>query len=261
MNGDLKKHVLELLDKGIRLDGRGALDYRKPIDVKIGISANAEGSCQVTMGETVVMAGVKLAVETPYPDTPDQGCLAVNVELLPMSNPEFESGPPRIDAIELARLVDRGIRESAVIDMKALIIREREKAWSVMIDVIPINDAGNLFDVAALASLAALKNAVFPKLGEGEIADYKEKTTKKLPLDAKKDPLSVTVCKIGNHFIVDPIIEEEKVIEARLTVATLSDNRLCALQKGGDAEMTADEIMKMIDIAVDKCKELRKHLK
>jgi len=261
MNADLKKHVLELLGKDTRLDGRKALDFRKPVEVKVGISKNAEGSCQVTMGETVVMAGIKLAVEKPYPDSPDAGCLMVNAELLPMSNPEFESGPPGIQAIELARLVDRGIRESKIIDMKKLAIIPGEKVWSVMIDVLPINDAGNLFDTAALAALVALKSAVFPKLEEGEVVNYKEKTTKKLPLDLKKDTLSVTVWKIGKHFIVDPITDEEKVMEARITVATLADGNLCALQKGGDTPLTTDEVMKMIDIGIEKTKELRKYLK
>lgn len=261
MNVDLKKHVLELLDKDTRLDGRKALEYRKPVEVKIGISKNAEGSCQVTIGETVVMTGVKLAVESPYPDTPDEGCLMVTVELLPMSNPEFESGPPGIQAIELARLVDRCIRESKIIDMKKLALITGEKVWSVMIDVCPINDAGNLFDAAILSAVVALKNTVFPTLEKGEVVNYKEKTSKKLPLDLKKDPLSVTVWKIGKYFIVDSTIEEKKVMDARLTVATLADGKLCALQKGGDTPLTVDEIMKMIDIGIDKCKELRKYIK
>ncbi|MBW2993060.1 exosome complex protein Rrp42 [Candidatus Woesearchaeota archaeon] len=254
----MKKHILGLLDKDVRLDGRKPLDFRKPIDIKVNPSENAEGSCEVRIGGTVVMAGVKLAVEKPYPDSPDAGCLMVNVELLPMSNPEFESGPPGIDAIELSRLVDRAVRESKLIDMKKLAIIEGEKVWSVMIDICPINDEGNLFDAAALSALVALKNAVFPKLEEGEVVNYKEKTAKKLPLDVKKDPVSVTIWKIGKHFIVDPLIDEQKVAEARLTVATLADGNLCAMQKGGDEPLTAEEVMKMIDIASDKSKELRK---
>jgi len=204
------------------------------------------------------LAGIKMSIEPPYPDTPDQGGFMVNTELVPLSNPEFELGPPGIYAIELSRVVDRGVRESKAIDMKKLCITEGEKAWTVIIDIIPINDSGNLFDASALVSLAALKDARFPKLEEGEIINYKEKTDKKLPLH--KLPVSVTVCKIGNHFIVDPITEEEKVIDARLTVATDEGNQLCALQKGGEAVLTEEEIAKMLDIGIEKCNELRKHL-
>jgi exosome complex component RRP42 len=36
----------------------------------------------------------------------------VGCELLPISHPSIESGPPGIDAIEIGRVIDRGIRES-----------------------------------------------------------------------------------------------------------------------------------------------------
>jgi exosome complex component RRP42 len=259
MTGNSKKHVIELLSKDVRFDGRKALEYRKPLKVEYNISANAEGSAQVTLGDTVVMAGVKLAVEKPYPDTPEAGLLMVNAELTPLANPEFVLGPPDIDAIELSRIVDRGIRESKIIDMEALCLEKGEKAWSVMIDVIPINDAGNLFDASALAALAALKVTKFPKLEDGAV-DYKQKTNKALPIDAKKETLSVTVFRIGKNFLVDPTIEEAALADARLTVATLADGTLCALQKGGDYPLTSEEIDRMVSIGVEKGRELRKAL-
>jgi len=256
LESETKKHVIDLLGKGMRLDGRKPLEYRKPLKVSYGVSVNAEGSARVQIGETVVFAGVKLAIEQPYPDTPDEGLLMVGAELLPLANPKFEMGPPSIEAIELARVVDRGIRESGFIDMKKLCIEPGEKAWSVMIDICPINDAGNLFDASALAAFAALKNAVFPAVVDGKI-DYGTKTNKKLPL-TDANPVSVTVFKIGDYFIVDPTTEEEELYDARLTVASMGDGRLCALQKGGDVALSADEISRMVNIGIQYGKELRK---
>jgi exosome complex component RRP42 len=261
MHEGLKSHILELLKKDLRLDKRKSLEYRTPIKVEYGISKSAEGSAQVTIGETIVMTGVKLDLGTPYPDTPDEGCLSVGAELLPLSNPEFELGPPGIQAIEIGRVVDRGIRESKALDMKKLCIEPGSKAWVISIDICPINDAGNLLDAAALSALAALKDTRLPKLEkieEAYIVNYKEKTKEKLPFS--KDPVSVTVCKIGDKFIVDPTIEEENIIDARLTVATTEKDEICAMQKGGEEPLTVDEIDKMVDIAVGKIKELRKAL-
>lgn len=257
MNEDLKQHVITLLDSDKRLDGRKPLDYRKPVKVEPNFTSTAEGSAKVTIGETEVLCGVKMEVGTPYPDRPDAGTIICGAELLPLSNPEFESGPPGIQAIELARIVDRGIRESGTIDFKKLCIKKGEQVWLILIDVITLNDAGNLFDASALAAYAALQNASFPKF-DGEKVDYKEKSNKKL--DLKNIPLSVTVCKIGNKFIVDPTTEEEKAIDARLTVATLEDGTLCALQKGGEMPLTSEEITKMIEIGTEKGKELRQAL-
>ncbi len=253
----LREHILELYKKEARLDLRKFDEYRK-IEIEYGISAkSAEGSARVKIGKTEVIAGVKLELGQPYSDTPNEGTLMVNVELLPMSNPEFESGPPGIDAIEISRVVDRVIREGHCLDFKKLCIREKEKMWIVIIDIYPINDAGNLFDAAALAALSAIKDARFPKVEDDKI-NYKERTDKKLPI--KTWPMSCTLVKVGNTILVDPLLEEEKFIDARLTIGILEDGELCALQKGGDFGLSPEEIDKMIEIALKKTKELRKVL-
>ena len=254
-----KETIIQLAGEGKRLDGRALPEYRQPISAELGISWTAEGSARVQVGETVVMAGVKLSIEKPYNDTPDEGGIMVNAELLPLSSSEYESGPPGIKAVELARVVDRGIREAKAINMKKLCRIPGEKAWFVTIDIITINDAGNLFDVAGLAALAALKSAKFPVVDEATGAiDYKTKTTVSLPLT--KEPLGVTVYKINGRFMVDPTIEEEKSYEARLTVASDSNGIISALQKGGEAPLKLDDVAEMIDLALEKSNFLRKEL-
>ena len=45
-----------------------------------------------------------------------------NVEFSPMASPNFESGRPGEAAIELARLVERSLRETRAIDQEALCV-------------------------------------------------------------------------------------------------------------------------------------------
>ena len=257
MYRELRAHIISLLRAGTRLDGRKSTEYRNPIKIEYGVIKTAEGSARVKIGETEVIVGVKMDVGEPYPDTPDEGTIIVGAELLPLSNPDFELGPPGIQAIELARVVDRAIRESKAVDFKKLCVEKGKKIWMLLIDVCPINDAGNLFDASSLAAIAALKDTVFPSF-DGEKIDYKQKTDKRLPLE--KCPISITVIKIDDKYIVDPDSEEEKSIDARFTVATVEDGTLCALQKGGDFPLTIDDIDKMLDIGIEKGKELRKYL-
>ncbi len=253
----MKLHLRNMISKGVRLDGRKFDEYRN-VEVEYGISPSAEGSARVKLGDTEVIAGVKMSIERPFPDTEEEGILMVSAELLPLSSPEYESGPPSIKSIELARVVDRAIRESKALDVKKLCIKKAEEVWTVMIDVYPINDAGNLFDAASLAAIAALKNARIPPVKDGKV-DYKKKGTKSLPL--KKDlPIECTIIKVGDKLIVDPSNEEEKLMEARLTVGTIGKD-LCAMQKGGVEGLTEDEINEMMAIAVKKTDELRKKLK
>ena len=257
MYRELRSHIISLLNFDTRLDGRKLTEYRKPIEIERGLVKTAEGSARVKIGETQVIVGVKMGVGEPYPDTPNEGTIIVGVELLPLSNPEFELGPPGIQAIELARVVDRGIRESKAVDFKKLCIEPGKKVWLLIIDICTLNDAGNLFDASSLAALAALMDTKYPSF-DGEKVDYKQKTDKKLELE--KMPIAVTVIKIGDKFIVDPDTEEEKVIDGRLTVASIEDGTLCALQKGGDFPLTIEDIDKMLDIGIEKGKELRGYL-
>ena len=257
MSNALREHIIKLFEAGTRLDGRKLDEYRK-ISLDVDVIRTAEGSARVKIGKTDVISGVKLEVMEPYPDTQDQGSIMVGAELLPLSSPNFELGPPSKDAVELARIVDRGIRESKALDLKKLCIKEGEKVWMLIIDLVTINHDGNLFDASALAAIAALKNMKFPEYKDGVI-NNKKKTDKKLEL--MDIPLSVTVSKIGDKFIVDPDSEEEKAVDARLTVASLSDGTLCALQKGGNYPLTAEDVSKMIEIAIEKGKELRKLVK
>lgn len=253
-----KEHILKSLKTGVRYDGRKLLEFRT-VMVEQGVSGSAEGSARVKIGETDVFVGVKMAVEKPYPDTPEKGNLMVNSELRPIANPAFEAGPPGDQSIEIARVVDRGLRESKAIKTEALCITPKEKVWSVMIDICPLNDAGNLLDAAALGAIAALKNTKYPQLLEDNTVNWEIKTDKKIPV--ANEPIEITVLKIGEFMLVDPSPEEEALVDARLTVAVSKDGTIHALQKGGETPLSAEEIDKMIEIAQDKSKELRKFIK
>src|SRR3989338_3319750 len=196
-NLDMREYIINLLEHGHRIDGRKLDELRKPIEIKVNVSKNAEGSSNVKIGSTEVMAGIKMTVGEPFADSPDQGVLMVGVELLPLSSPEFESGPPDEWATEMARVVDRGIRESKMIDMKKLCIKEGEKVWMVYIDIYTINDDGNLIDASALAALAALKECRIPKYDKKkERVEYGKWTEEKIPLT--KTPITITMAKINN---------------------------------------------------------------
>ena len=257
------ERIKEYLNQGKRFDSR-KLDEFREIEIETGVSKNAEGSARVKVGKTEVIVGVKMDVAEPYADSQDKGNLMVGAELLPLSSPRFEYGPPQFDAIELARVIDRGVRESKFIDLEKLCIKEGEKVWTVFIDIYSLNDDGNLFDAAWLGTIAALKTARIPKYDEEkEKTVFGEWTDKKIPL-TKDAPISLTVHKIGNSLIVDPIKEEEDISETRVTVCS-SDGTIFSMQKGNSKELTIEEFEKILDIAEkverDIFKKIEKSLK
>jgi exosome complex component RRP42 len=86
-------HILDMAAQGRRLDGRGPDEYRA-VHVEPGFVTTADGSALVRIGETTVLSGVKLEPGKPFPDTPNAGVLTTNAELIPLSSPIFEPGPP-----------------------------------------------------------------------------------------------------------------------------------------------------------------------
>ncbi|MEE8401024.1 MAG: exosome complex protein Rrp42 [Candidatus Hydrothermarchaeaceae archaeon] len=251
-----KDYIGNLIKEGKRADGRGFDEYR-PITIDTGIGFKADGSALVKIGKTQIMAGVKLLLGQPFSDMPNSGVLTTNAELRPIASPTFEAGPPRERTVEIARVVDRGIRESGAIDVDKLCITEGELVWIVFIDIHVLDYDGNLFDASFLGAISALLNTRLPKV-EGDKIIYKEKTNKKLPINDK--PIETTYAKIGNGIILDPQLDEERVMEARITVATDKNGDMCALQKGGRGTFTADEISEIVEKGAQKAKELRKYL-
>lgn len=250
-----KDKIVESLKNGIRLDGRKADDYRQ-VSIKLNISENADGSASVKLGKTEIIAGIKFSPMAPYPDTPDEGTISIGAELLPMASPLFESGPPDEHSIELARVVDRGIRESKCIDFKKLCIREKELVWVAFIDFYVINDDGNLFDCAALASIAALKNARIPKLENDKIVKGEFEKS----IELKSIPILCTFAKIGNAIVLDPNSAEMHAMDGRFSCASIEGEKFTAFQKGGMASFTQQEIEWCFDVAIKKSSDLRKQV-
>ena len=150
-----REFIQDLIRKGERIDGRAFDEYRN-IEIEANVvPAKAEGSALVRLGDTSVVAGVKVLVGEPYPDSPDEGVTMVTIEMSPIASPLFELGPPKEDAIELARIVDRGVRESETVDAKGLCIEEGKKVYMVFADVYPLEYDGNLIDASSIAVNAA----------------------------------------------------------------------------------------------------------
>lgn len=244
-----RDYIIDLVKQGKRTDGR-ALDQLRDATIELGVLKTANGSARVKMGKTLVLVGVKLMHAEPFPDTPDSGVLIVNAELLPMASPTFEPGPPRVEAIEVARVVDRGIRESEAIDLDKLGIKSGEDVWSVFVDIDVLDHDGGLIDASALAAIAALTNVKPPAEEDWKLPEF--------PLSKK--PVAVTIAKIDDKLVVDPCLDEERVMDARLTITTIDDGSICAMQKGGTGYFTREELQQAYDLASAKAVEQRAKL-
>jgi len=254
----IKESVTNLVKNGERTDGRAFDEYRE-ISLETGVIEKAEGSARVKIGNTQIVIGAKPQIGAPFSDTPNVGVLMTNTELLPMAAPNFESGPPDENSVELSRVTDRCIREGKVVDLDKLCIVPGEKVWMVFLDLHVVDYDGNLMDAAVLGSVAALMNTKLPttKIEDDElILDYDNM----IPLPINDTALMSTFAKIGGEMIIDPSLEEEEVMVARLSVGITGDGSICAMQKGGEQPLNKEEILKAVSLAKIKTAELRKLL-
>ena len=254
-----KDKIVELLDQGKRIDGR-AFDETREITIEAGVIPKANGSARVHLGSTDVICGIKIQPDRPFPDVGDKGIFICTAELLPLSHPTVETGPPNEAVIELARVVDRGIRESKMIDLTQLVIKKDKSVVGVFADNTVIDYDGNLFDACSYAATAAVLSSKMPRW---EIKDDMPTLIddEKVDLPVSTIPVSVTMGRIGKHIIVDPTGDEWDCLDARITITSNSDGNICALQKGGKNGFTVEELVECGKTAMKLADRIRTILK
>ncbi|MFH1450944.1 MAG: exosome complex protein Rrp42 [archaeon] len=237
-----KKATRALIKSGKRTDGR-AFDQLREVRISVGDYGQAEGSATVWLGKTMIAGGVKIGEGEPYPDSPNVGVISSGAELVPSADPHFQAGPPSEEAIELARVVDRGIRESKCIELEKLCIEPGVKTRMIFVDSYVMDNDGNYMDASSIAAIAALHNTEIPGFG---------------PLPITKKPIANTFIKVGSDILLDPTLEEERVADARLTITVEDNNMVCAMQKAGSGSWTELEVLNCIEIAQKRAPETRK---
>jgi exosome complex component RRP42 len=240
--------ILSLAKKGIRTDKR-RLDQFRQITIQRGAAGKAHGSALVSIGNTKVLAGVKIEPGRPFPDTPEEGVLNVNAELVPLASPEFEPGPPDENAIELARVVDRALRESHAVDLSELVLIPGEKVWVVWVDIYVLDHDGNLFDASMLAAMAALMDAKIPQHEILEDGTVEITGPPVEPLPIRKRVVSVTLGVLGDIFLVDPSLEEEMVADGKIFFAFDEEGNVVGIQKSGPAWVDFKKVNVAFNIA------------
>ncbi|CAK8530895.1 unnamed protein product [Lathyrus sativus] len=259
-----KKFIESALLSELRVDGRGPLDYRK-LNIKFG---RGDGSAEVQLGETRVMGFVSGQLVQPYRDRPNEGTLSVFTEFSPMADPSFEPGRPGESAVELGRIIDRGLRESRAIDTESLCILSAKLVWAIRIDIHILDNAGNLVDAANIAALASLMTFRRPECSLGgedgqQVVVHPPEVREPLPLIIHHLPIAVTFGFFSNENLVvlDPTYREEAVMTGRMTTTLNANGDVCAIQKPGGQGVSQRVIMHCLKLAHVKAGDITAKIK
>ncbi|KAI5994138.1 ribosomal protein S5 domain 2-type protein [Pisolithus albus] len=154
------------LVEGVRPDGRTPEEWRdafinlepwRKTGGKLDIDGRRFGPCKDRWNHDRLRCKAEIA--EPELDTPDQGFLVPNIDLLAICSPKFKPGPPSEDAQVLSERLNAALVSTQLLPLTTLCIEPRRSVWCLYVDATCINYDGNAFDAALLAMVAALRNS------------------------------------------------------------------------------------------------------
>ncbi|TYI40553.1 hypothetical protein ES332_A02G171300v1 [Gossypium tomentosum] len=258
-----KNFIKTALLSEIRIDGRKPFEFRN-ISINFG---REDGSAEVQLGQTRVMGIVTAKFVQPYRDRPNEGTLTIYPEFSPMADPSFEAGRSGESAVELGRIIDRGLRESRAVDTESLCIVAGKLVWAIRIDILILDNGGNLVDAANIAALAALMTFRTPECSLGgedgqEVIIHPPEMRDPLPLILHHLPIAITFGFFidENIVVIDPIHNEEAVMAGRMIATVNANGDICAIQKAGEG-VSQRVIMQCLQLAITKAADITKQIK
>lgn len=140
--------------------------------------------------------------------------------------------------------LQRVLSESGALPLRSLVIIPDAQVWTVNIDVLVMDNGGNLLDAIVMAVKAALLTTTLPPLeiitGDGGAPEItvNDDPFSHIPLPyVERIPLAVTLSKVAmgsqSEWLIDASSDEEQCISVRLTLSLAPDGRMCGLSKSG----------------------------
>ena len=190
------------------------------------------------------------------------------MSLSPLSSPaasasaplSSSSSHPSDRSVELLRLLERSIRDARTVDVEGLCLIAGERVWSLRVDVLVVDDNGNLVDAASIAALSALLRYRRPdaSISGGVVSLHSMDERQPIALHLHRLPLCTTFALFdgGQLWVVDPTVEEEAVSDGCVSVAVDDFHDVCGVYKMGGAPIQVERLLQLIALADAKAQEV-----
>ncbi|KZT55594.1 ribosomal protein S5 domain 2-like protein [Calocera cornea HHB12733] len=256
-----REFISSAIQEGIRADGRAPLQARQMV-IRFG---NELGWVECSLGKTRVIAQVCATVTRPFLERPFEGIIVINSEFSPMASSAYETGRPSEEEVTISRMLEKTIRRSEALDREALCILAGQKVsivwvWTLRVTLHFLSDEGNLLDCACVAAMAVLRHFRKPDIevvGD-EVTVFPPEERAPVPLALHHQPMCVSFAFLGpkNALVVDPTHLEEQLANGTMSISLNAQREICVLQKAGGVALPADEVMRAVNVAVLRVREL-----
>lgn len=150
-----KLFIIHSVEDDCRPDGRRCLQYRK-FKVETDVIPNCHGSCHVRIGSTDLLIGIKMQVDEPLPESPDEGRVEFAADCSANASPIFEGRGGEEMANDLVAILTHSFVPT--IDLKSLCLSAGKSVWLISIDILILefSSKANLIDASGIGVKAAL---------------------------------------------------------------------------------------------------------
>ncbi len=229
----MENEKIELIVNGKRLDGRGLHDLR-PINIKVGVLEDADGSASEEWGGNKVVAGVYGPRECvpKHMENPYKAIVKCQYMMSTFCSLEEHGrmGPNR-RSVEISKVIRQALENLIMLE---LFPKSQIEVYAIVLQA----DGGTRIS-ALTAAVAALIDAGIP---------------------LKDTLIGVSVGKAGDKIIVDLGKMEDNFGQADVPIAfTNRDKDILLLQM--DGMLTKEEMSKMIDLAFRKGEDINQLLR
>jgi len=227
---DPEKYYPRFLEKNIRPDGRKLKEARSPVG-RFDVITRSDGSASVSLGSTMVICATRGEIGIPEEGFDGKGRLTVNVTVAPGCGIHVRDG----DSItfDLAQRLQKLLEDPKVLDTSTLLIRAKEAYWEVKLDLVLVSLDGNSLDASMLCALLALRHTTLPALDEDKKAEFNGESSRYVLSSASNPditarriilqhlPITVSMGCINSHWIVDPNLQEEGILDTQATITCI----------------------------------------
>jgi len=250
------------LSAQFRPDGRGLTTTRKTV-VKRRVLSTTPSSALCTIGNTKVLCGVRLEVAAPnlvpqagvVNEPTGQIQIAVEIPALCASAKRSagssavvggRNSSRNVDAQSLARFLTTCVVDSEMLDLRQLVIEEGVSVWLLRVDVVCLDNDGNLRDAALLAVVNALSTVRLPQTHVTDekrvyIVEESDGGVAK-PLTLRDSIYPLTFAIVEDHLLIDPSGDEEEYASTVFTIVSRSDGTIVGIDKAGGQALSPDRL-------------------
>jgi exosome complex component RRP42 len=172
---------------------------------------------------------------------------------------DFEGRGGEELALEISNFLRMTYSSPFSFDLKSLCILPKHQCWKLYVDILILQCAGNLYDAISAAVKSAFYNLRVPRVSsallDGGTVDLvlSDDPSDCDRLEVESIPLLITICKIGEHCVVDPSIEEE-ICSASSAVIGVSNGKVTSMRTISGGSFHPDTLDMCIMLACDAAK-------